>query len=126
MQRRTVVVVGVPPADVTVPLPLIQDAQLRIQGSATYLPADFASAIELLASGAVDVSGMIGATMAPSTPRSPLVPTTAWPTSTSTPLARSASALVRHVAEASHSAAERQSSNAGTSMPAAATSAAMG
>ncbi len=61
MKGGTVVVVGVPPADVTIPLPLIQDAQLRIQGSATYLPADFASAIELLVSGAVDVSGMVGA-----------------------------------------------------------------
>ena len=31
----TVVVVGVPPAPVTIPLPMIQDRQLRIQGSAT-------------------------------------------------------------------------------------------
>jgi 2-desacetyl-2-hydroxyethyl bacteriochlorophyllide A dehydrogenase len=54
----TVVVVGVPPADVTIPLPMIQDSQLRIQGSATYLPADFDEAIRLLASGAVDVSAM--------------------------------------------------------------------
>ncbi|GIE93358.1 zinc-dependent alcohol dehydrogenase [Paractinoplanes rishiriensis] len=54
----TVVVVGVPPAEVTVPLPLIQDSQLRIQGSATYLPEDFAGAIDLLTSGAVDVSAM--------------------------------------------------------------------
>jgi L-iditol 2-dehydrogenase len=54
----TVVVVGVPPAPVTIPLPMIQDSQLRIQGSATYLPADFDEAIRLLASGAVDVSAM--------------------------------------------------------------------
>jgi threonine dehydrogenase-like Zn-dependent dehydrogenase len=54
----TVVVVGVPPADVTIPLPMIQDSQLRIQGSATYLPEDFDEAIGLLASGAVDVSAM--------------------------------------------------------------------
>ena len=58
----TVVVVGVPPAPVTVPLPLIQDAQLRVQGSATYLPDDFAAAIDLLVSGAVDVSRMVTAT----------------------------------------------------------------
>jgi 2-desacetyl-2-hydroxyethyl bacteriochlorophyllide A dehydrogenase len=55
----TVVVVGVPPAPVTIPLPQIQDEQLRIQGSATYLPADFAEAMRLLSSGDVDVSGII-------------------------------------------------------------------
>jgi 2-desacetyl-2-hydroxyethyl bacteriochlorophyllide A dehydrogenase len=52
----TIVVVGVPPSPVTVPLPLIQDSQLRIQGSATYLPEDLAEAIALLAAGAVTVS----------------------------------------------------------------------
>jgi L-iditol 2-dehydrogenase len=52
----TVVVVGVPPAPVTVPLPLIQDSQLRVQGSATYLPEDFAEAIALLVSGEVTVA----------------------------------------------------------------------
>ncbi|WP_250038196.1 zinc-dependent alcohol dehydrogenase [Paractinoplanes maris] len=61
MKGGTVVVVGVPPADVTIPLPLIQDAQLRIQGSATYLPADFVEAIRLLETGAVDVSAMVTA-----------------------------------------------------------------
>ena len=30
-----------PSADVTIPLPLIQDQQVRIQGSATYLPEDY-------------------------------------------------------------------------------------
>jgi len=54
----TVVVVGVPPVPVTVPLPMIQDSQLRIQGSATYLPEDFADAIDLLVSGRVDVGAM--------------------------------------------------------------------
>ncbi|WP_127501600.1 zinc-dependent alcohol dehydrogenase [Actinoplanes solisilvae] len=57
----TVVVIGVPPADVTISLPLIQDAQLRIQGSATYLPDDFTTAMELLVSGRVDVSAMVTA-----------------------------------------------------------------
>lgn len=57
----TVVVVGVPPADVTVPLPMVQDSQLRIQGSATYLPADFAEAIRLLTTGAVDVRPLVTA-----------------------------------------------------------------
>ncbi|MEU8813752.1 zinc-binding dehydrogenase [Actinoplanes sp. NPDC048796] len=58
----TVVVVGVPPADVTIPLPLVQDSQLRIQGSATYLPDDFTEAIRLLVTGAVDVSRLVSAT----------------------------------------------------------------
>ena len=57
----TVVVVGVPPAPVTIPLPMIQDSQLRIQGSATYLPEDFADAIGLLTSGAVDVADLVTA-----------------------------------------------------------------
>jgi threonine dehydrogenase-like Zn-dependent dehydrogenase len=49
----TVVVVGVPVGDVSVPLPMIQDHQIRLQGSATYLPEDYAESIELLRSGAV-------------------------------------------------------------------------
>jgi threonine dehydrogenase-like Zn-dependent dehydrogenase len=54
----TVIVVGVPPSPVSVPLPLIQDSQLRVQGSATYLPEDFAEAIALLAAGEITVSGL--------------------------------------------------------------------
>ncbi len=57
----TVVVVGVPPGDVTVPLHLIQDGQLRVQGSATYLPDDFEAAMRLLASGAVPVADVVTA-----------------------------------------------------------------
>ena len=45
----TVVIVGVPAADVTIPLALVQDHQIRIQGSATYLPEDYAESIRLLA-----------------------------------------------------------------------------
>jgi threonine dehydrogenase-like Zn-dependent dehydrogenase len=51
--------VGVPAQDVTIPLPLIQDHQIRIQGSATYLPADYAEAIELLQSGAVRAADIV-------------------------------------------------------------------
>jgi 2-desacetyl-2-hydroxyethyl bacteriochlorophyllide A dehydrogenase len=58
----TVVVVGVPPAPVSIPLPVVQDSQLRIQGSATYLPADFAEAIRLLVTGTVEVSKLVTAT----------------------------------------------------------------
>lgn len=55
----TVVVVGVPAREVTVPLPLIQDHQIRIQGSATYLPADYAESIALLRSGAVRADDIV-------------------------------------------------------------------
>ena len=48
----TVVVVGVPARDVTVPLPVVQDHQIRIQGSATYLPEDYRESTDLLRRGA--------------------------------------------------------------------------
>ncbi|WP_228759868.1 zinc-binding dehydrogenase [Pseudactinotalea sp. HY158] len=62
LKAGTVVVVGVPEASVTVPLPLIQDQQLRIQGSATYLPEDYRTAMEILASGTVSTDDFITAT----------------------------------------------------------------
>jgi 2-desacetyl-2-hydroxyethyl bacteriochlorophyllide A dehydrogenase len=49
----TVVVVGVPAREVTIPLPILQDHQIRIQGSATYLPRDYEESASLLRSGAV-------------------------------------------------------------------------
>ena len=49
----TVVVVGVPSGEIQLPLQLVQDRQIRIQGSATYLPEDVADSIELLTSGVV-------------------------------------------------------------------------
>jgi L-iditol 2-dehydrogenase len=49
----TIVVVGVPSGEIRLPLQLVQDRQLRIQGSATYLPEDVAESIRLLASGVV-------------------------------------------------------------------------
>lgn len=57
----TVVVVGVPAAEVTVPLPLVQDQQIRIQGSATYLAEDFREAIALLRGGAVRAGDLVTA-----------------------------------------------------------------
>ena len=57
----TVVVVGVPAGNVSIPLPAVQDSQLRIQGSATYLPDDFAEAMRLLADGKVAVDEMVTA-----------------------------------------------------------------
>lgn len=55
----TVVVVGVPAADVSVPLPILQDSQLRIQGSATYLPEDYTDAIDLLRAGTVTADDFV-------------------------------------------------------------------
>jgi 2-desacetyl-2-hydroxyethyl bacteriochlorophyllide A dehydrogenase len=58
----TVVIVGVPAADVTIPLALVQDHQIRIQGSATYLPEDYAESIRLLQAGAVRAADIVTAT----------------------------------------------------------------
>jgi len=58
----TVVIVGVPAAAVTVPLPIVQDHQIRIQGSATYLPEDYAESIRLLLDGAVRAEDIVTAT----------------------------------------------------------------
>jgi 2-desacetyl-2-hydroxyethyl bacteriochlorophyllide A dehydrogenase len=57
----TVVVVGVPAGEVTIPLALLQDSQLRIQGSATYLPEDYADAMVLLREGVVTAAGFVTA-----------------------------------------------------------------
>jgi 2-desacetyl-2-hydroxyethyl bacteriochlorophyllide A dehydrogenase len=57
----TVVVVGVPTGDVTIPLAIVQDHQIRVQGSATYLPADYDEAIELLRKGAVRAADLVTA-----------------------------------------------------------------
>jgi threonine dehydrogenase-like Zn-dependent dehydrogenase len=58
----TVVVVGVPAAAVTIPLPIIQDHQIRIQGSATYLPVDYAESTALLSAGTVRKADFVTAT----------------------------------------------------------------
>jgi 2-desacetyl-2-hydroxyethyl bacteriochlorophyllide A dehydrogenase len=55
----TVVIVGVPQKPVTVPLPDIQDKQVRLQGAATYLAEDYAEAIEIIAAGGVSADLMI-------------------------------------------------------------------
>jgi threonine dehydrogenase-like Zn-dependent dehydrogenase len=58
----TVMVVGVPAGEVTVPLPIVQDHQIRIQGSATYLPEDYAESALLLGRGAVRTADFVTAT----------------------------------------------------------------
>ena len=58
-----VVVVGVPAREVTVPLPIVQDHQIRIQGSATYLPEeDYEESVGLLRRGAVKTADFVTAT----------------------------------------------------------------
>ena len=54
-----VMVVGVPVRPVTVPLPQIQDLQVRVQGSATYVDADYATATEIIRAGEVRVEDFI-------------------------------------------------------------------
>ena len=56
----TIGVVGVPPAEVTIPLAIVQDHQIRIQGSATYL-ARTTKSIRLLHVGAVRASDIVTA-----------------------------------------------------------------
>jgi 2-desacetyl-2-hydroxyethyl bacteriochlorophyllide A dehydrogenase len=58
----TVVVVGVPAREVMVPLPIVQDHQIRIQGSATYLPEDFSESVDLLRRGAIRAPDFVTAT----------------------------------------------------------------
>ncbi len=54
-----VVVVGVPIRPVTVALPELQDLQVRLQGSATYMPEDYDTAIEIITSGRVSADDFI-------------------------------------------------------------------
>ncbi|HTR90597.1 MAG TPA: zinc-binding dehydrogenase [Trebonia sp.] len=59
----TVVVVGVPASAVTIPLPIVQDHQIRIQGSATYLPGDYRESADLLGRGAIRAADFVTATL---------------------------------------------------------------
>lgn len=59
MKGGTVMIVGVPAAPVTVPLPQVQDLQMRIQGSATYMSQDYRTSIEIIRSGAVRAEDFI-------------------------------------------------------------------
>lgn len=59
MKAGTVMVVGVPARPVVVPLPEIQDLQVRIQGSATYLREDYETAITMIRAGEVTPADFI-------------------------------------------------------------------
>ena len=58
----TVVIVGVPSRDVMVPLPIVQDHQISIQGSATYLARDYDESIDLLRDGKIRTADIVTAT----------------------------------------------------------------
>ena len=58
----TVVIVGVPSQHVTVQLPIIQDHQIRIQGSATYLAEDYEESINLLRHDKIRQADIVTAT----------------------------------------------------------------
>ena len=60
----TIVVVGVPSAPVTLPLPEVQDLQLRVQGSATYVRDDILVAIGMLERGVVSATDIVTAVYA--------------------------------------------------------------
>ncbi len=61
LKAGTVVVVGIPTSAVSIPLPLVQDQQVRIQGSATYLPEDYRKAMEIIAAGEVIAQDLVTA-----------------------------------------------------------------
>jgi threonine dehydrogenase-like Zn-dependent dehydrogenase len=53
LKAGTVMVVGVPAGDITVPLALVQDQQVRVQGSATYTAVDFETSTAMILAGEV-------------------------------------------------------------------------
>jgi len=62
LKGGTVVVVGVPRGAVNIPLPLIQDREVRLQGTAMYVREDVERAIELIGAGVVPVDAVVTAT----------------------------------------------------------------
>lgn len=58
----TVVVVGVATGPVRIPLPIVQDQEIRIEGSAMYVKQDVLRAMELVQRGAVPVEEIVTAT----------------------------------------------------------------
>jgi 2-desacetyl-2-hydroxyethyl bacteriochlorophyllide A dehydrogenase len=59
MKAGTVMIVGVPAKPVSIALPEIQDLQIRIQGSATYMPEDYDKAMEIILAGKVRAEDFI-------------------------------------------------------------------
>ncbi len=55
----TVIVEGVPEYDVTIPLAIVQDREIRLQGTAMYTREDMLSAMALIADGKVDAASLV-------------------------------------------------------------------
>ena len=64
LKGGTVVVAGVTNRDVMIPLPLVQDRELRLQGTAMYIREDVTAAIGLIEDGHVPVSRLVSAEFA--------------------------------------------------------------
>lgn len=64
LKGGTIVVIGVPTADVRVPLPLLQDRELDIRGCAMYVGDDVRRAIDLIQTRAVAGDAFVTATLA--------------------------------------------------------------
>jgi 2-desacetyl-2-hydroxyethyl bacteriochlorophyllide A dehydrogenase len=58
----SVIVIGVPRGPVEIPLPVIQDREIRIQGSAMYIDQDVLRAMDLILDGTVDAERLVTAT----------------------------------------------------------------
>ena len=58
----TLAVVGVPPRDATLPMPLIQDWKIRIQGCAAYTEADMQTALTIAADGGLPTDEIVSRT----------------------------------------------------------------
>jgi 2-desacetyl-2-hydroxyethyl bacteriochlorophyllide A dehydrogenase len=63
LKGGTVIVVGVPVAGVSIPLPLVQDREVRIQGSAMYVREDVVGAIDLMERGVVPTEQIVTLTL---------------------------------------------------------------
>lgn len=59
LKGGAIIVVGVPVDDATIPLPVIQDRQVRIQGTITYTSQDYAEAMHILTSGLISPADFI-------------------------------------------------------------------
>lgn len=58
----TLVVVGVPPRDASLPMPIIQDWEIRVQGSASYTEADIHTSLEIAVAGGIPTAEIVSAT----------------------------------------------------------------
>ena len=58
----TLAVVGVPPRDAALPMPVIQDCEIRIQGCAAYTEADMDAALAIAASGGLPTDEIVSRT----------------------------------------------------------------